>query len=59
MALEKTWRWFGRKDSVRLADLKQMGVEGVVTSLHHIPAGEVWPVEEILAVKQRDKKIMV
>ncbi len=56
MALEKTWRWFGRKDSVGLADLKQMGVEGVVTSLHHIPPGEVWPVEEIQAVRQEIEK---
>lgn len=52
MALEKTWRWFGRNDSVGLSDLKQMGVEGVVTSLHHIPSGEVWPVGEIQAVKR-------
>lgn len=52
MALEKTWRWFGQHDSVRLSDLKQMGVEGVVTSLHHIPPGEVWPIEEIQAVQQ-------
>lgn len=52
MALEKTWRWFGKKDSVTLSDLKQMGVEGVVTSLYHIPAGEVWPVEEIENLKR-------
>lgn len=52
MALEKTWRWFGPKDAVTLADLKQMGVEGVVTSLHHIAAGEIWPVSEIQAVQQ-------
>lgn len=52
MALEKTWRWFGVNDTITLADLKQMGVEGVVTSLHHIPTGEIWPVEEILAVKE-------
>ena len=38
----KTWRWFGHSDTVTLSDLKQMGVKGVVTSLHHLKPGEVW-----------------
>lgn len=34
--MEKTWRWFGPKDPITLEMLRQIGVEGIVKSLHHV-----------------------
>ena len=50
--MEKTWRWFGRKDPITLDMLRQIGVEGIVTALYNIPLGEVWPREEIRSLRE-------
>ena len=49
--MEKTWRWFGKNDPITLDMLRQIGVEGIVTSLHHIPNGDIWSYEAILETK--------
>ena len=49
--MEKTWRWFGKKDPITLDMLRQIGVEGIVTALHDIPNGEIWPLEAIVELR--------
>ncbi len=52
--MQMTMRWFGDKfDSVKLWQIRQVpGVTGVITTLYDIPAGELWPVERIQALKK-------
>lgn len=49
--MEKTWRWFGKKEKITLPMLRQIGVEGIVTALHDVPNGEIWTVEAINDLK--------
>lgn len=49
--MEKTWRWFGKKDKISLEMLRQIGVEGIVTALHEVSNGEIWTLEAINNLK--------
>ncbi|WEG16739.1 mannonate dehydratase [Alkalihalophilus pseudofirmus] len=53
--MRMVFRWFGDgNDHVALKEVKQIpGVEGIVWSLHDVPAGEEWPIEKIHAVKEQ------
>ena len=51
--MRATWRWFGPADVVPVEWMLQAGVEGVVSALHHLPAGAPWS-EEAIATRQAE-----
>ena len=52
--MDMTFRWYGEKDPVTLDHIRQIPqVTGVVTAIYDVPVGEVWPLERILALKEK------
>lgn len=46
-AFIQSMRWFGPNDPVPLDHIRQAGCTGVVTALHDIPVGDIWPDKNI------------
>jgi len=49
--MRESWRWFGPDDTVSLDDIRQTGATDIVSALHSIPAGDIWPTEAIYQYK--------
>ncbi len=52
--MKMTFRWYGDSDPVTLQNIRQIpGMYGIVSAVYDIPVGEVWPVENIRALKAK------
>jgi mannonate dehydratase len=50
--MKMSFRWYGASDPVTLEKIRQIpGMHGIVSALYELAAGEIWPLEKIVALK--------
>jgi mannonate dehydratase len=51
--MKMTFRWYGESDPVPLGHIAQIpAVKGIVSALHDVPVGQVWPLEGMRRLKE-------
>lgn len=51
--MKMTFRWYGPTDPISLDYIHQIpGMTGVVSALYTVPVGEVWPMDQIIKLKE-------
>ncbi|SOC37609.1 mannonate dehydratase [Salinicoccus kekensis] len=52
--MEMSFRWYGNDDPVTLENIRQIPqMKGIVSAIYDIPAGEVWPYEDIVELRDQ------
>src|SRR5699024_2035126 len=52
--MEMSFRWYGNDDPVTLENIHQIPeMKGIVSAIYDIPAGEVWPYERIVELRDQ------
>lgn len=55
--MKLSFRWYGEDDKVKLGYIRQIpNMHSIVTAVYGVPVGEVWPEEEIAALKEQVEK---
>lgn len=55
--MKLSFRWYGENDPVTLEKIRQIpNVQGIVSAIYDIPAGETWPKDKILKLKNSIEK---
>lgn len=52
--MKMTFRWYGVDDKIPLEYIRQIpGMTGVVSAIYDVPVGQIWPIDKILALKEK------